>query len=192
MSRDPHPDIEALWRRAERRLQLVDLEPRLEMARVDALASLLGRRRKGETVRDWLDRSRAPTVATEPQASAEVIPFNPQRQRFTPVASVVRLAADSGGPGVPLPARAVETEDGRFRFRVTAEGDRLMIELQALGHASEEFAGCTLGLASADDTRTPVAVLALDEDADGAVELPDTAELRRTLLWPVIGLIEDR
>jgi hypothetical protein len=91
-----------------------------------------------------------------------------------------------------LPARAVETEDGRFRFRVTAASDRLTIELQALGHASEEFAGCTLGLASADDARTPVAVLKLDEDADGAVQLPDTAELRRTLLWPVIGLIEDR
>lgn len=192
MSRNVNRDIEEFWQRAKTRLRLVDTEPPLEMTRVDALAGVLGPRGENEDLRNWLGRARTPVQATTPAASAEIIPFNPARQRFTPVADVVRLAADSGGPGVPLPSRDVETEDGRFRFRVTTEGDLLRIELQALGLASEEFAGRTLGLASADDARTPVVVLLLDEDADGFVQLPDTSELRRTLLWPVIGVIEDR
>jgi hypothetical protein len=36
-----------------------------------------------------------------------------------------------------------------------------------------------------------VALLALDEDGDGRVRLPDAPELRLALLKPVIGLVED-
>lgn len=189
---DPTPDSRDLWRKAARRLRLADAEPPLDMARVDALQALLGPRGKSESLRDWLDRGHAQATPEARAEAAHVVDFDARRQRFTRIASVVRLAADSGGPGVPLPARDLETEDGRFRFRVSLEGDQLAIGLQALGLASEDFAGRTLGLASADDARTPVIIIELDDDADGAVRLPDTDEIRRTLLWPVIGLIEDR
>lgn len=190
---DPTNDTRALWRKAEQRLRLADVDPPLDMAKVDALHARLGSRGRSESIRDWLDRGRTSEVPAEaPAPAGQVVAFDSRRQRFTRVATVVRLAADSGGPGVPLPTRDLETEDGRFRFRVSLEGDQLAIGLQALGLASEEFAGRTLGLASADDARTPLVIIELDEDADGGTRLPDSDEIRRTLLWPVIGVIEDR
>jgi hypothetical protein len=103
----------------------------------------------------------------------------------------VRLAADSGGAGIALPSRELETADGRFRLRVTSEGEELLIELQALGLAADEFAGRTLGLAPAAGTGEPIALIQLDADGDGQVRLPDDAALRLVLLQPVIGLVED-
>ncbi len=189
-------DTEALelWRRAEQRLRLVDTEPPVALAKVDALLQVLGRRRQGEPLGDWLDRGRAPAAPVE-RPSAEIIPFspkfNPNRQRFTAVAEIVRLAADSGGTGIALPARELETEDGRFRLRVTSEGEQLLVELQALGFAADQFAGRTLGLAPAVGTGEPIALIQLDADGDGQVRLPDDAALRVVLLQPVIGVVED-
>jgi hypothetical protein len=178
----------ALWREAERRLKLVDAEPPVSMARVDALLGVLGARKEGESLTDWLTRSgKAPVEETRP--SAEIIQFSPRRQRFMPVAEITRLAADTSGPDLPLPARELETADGRFRLKVSIEGDQVLIAVQALGLAADEFAGRTLGIAGAD--AEPVAVLQLDEDGDGSVRLPDSPELRRALLKPVLGVIED-
>ena len=189
-------DAEAveLWRRAEQRLRLVDTEPPVALAKVDTLLQVLGRRRQGEPLRDWLDRGRAPAASVE-RPSAEIIPFspkfNPKRQRFTAVAEIVRLAADSGGSGIALPSRELETGDGRFRLKVTSEGDQLLLELQTLGLAADEFAGRTLGLAPAAGTGEPIALIQLDADGDGQVRLPDDAALRVVLLQPVIGVVED-
>jgi hypothetical protein len=180
----------ALWREAERRLRLVDVEPPVSMARVDALLGVLGARQEGESITDWLKRSRkAPVAETRP--SAEIIQFSARRQRFTPVAEITRLAADTSGPDLPLPSRELETADGRFRLKVAIEGDQVMIAVQALGLAADEFANRTLGIAGAGADAEPVALLQLDEDGDGSVRLPDTPELRRALLKPVIGLVED-
>ena len=189
-------DAEAveLWRRAEQRLRLVDTEPPAAFANVDTLLQVLGRRRQGEPLRDWLDRGRA-RAAPVYRPSAEIIPFspkfNPKRQRFTAVAEIVRLAADSGGSGIALPSRELETADGRFRLKVTSEGDQLLLELQTLGLAADEFAGRTLGLAPAAGTGEPIALIQLDADGDGQVRLPDDAALRVVLLQPVIGVVED-
>jgi hypothetical protein len=65
------------------------------------------------------------------------------------------------------------------------------IAVQALGLATDEFANRTLGIAGAGADAEPVALLQLDEDGDGSVRLPDSPELRRALLKPVIGLVED-
>ena len=195
MANDKLTDGEALalWREAARRLRLVDVEPPLEIGRADALLETLGPRREGETLTAWLERSRSIRAAEAERPLAEIIPFSPRRQRFVPLAEIVRLAADTAGPGVPLPARELETADGRFRLRVTLEGDQLVIELQALGLASDTYAGRTVGIAATGaDELVPVAVVELDEDGDGQVRLPDADELRRALLRPVIGLIEDR
>ncbi len=189
-------DAEAveLWRRAEQRLRLVDTEPPVALAKVDTLLQVLGRRQQGEPLRDWLDRGRASAAPME-RPSAEIIPFspkfNPKRQRFTAVAEIVRLAADSGGSGIALPSRELETGDGRFRLKVTSEGDQLLLELQTLGLAADEFAGRTLGLAPATGTGEPIALIQLDADGDGQVRLPDDAALRVVLLQPVIGVVED-
>jgi hypothetical protein len=185
-------DTEALvlWREAERRLRLVDVEPPLSMTTVDSLLDILGPRRSNESLGDWLQRGHAPATTIE-RPSAEIIPFNPRRQRFTPVAEIVRLAADTSGPGIPLPTRELETADGRFRLRVTLEGDQVVLTVQALGLASDEFAGRTIGLAAVDAEEPPVALLQLDEDGDGTVRLPDTTALRQALLKPILGLVED-
>lgn len=186
-------DAEALtlWREAERRLRLVDVEPPLSMATVDRLLDTLGPRRSNESLGDWLQRGQAPSTTTTERPSAEIIPFNPRRQRFTPVAEIVRLAADTSGPEIPLPTRELETADGRFRLRVTLEGDQVVLDVQALGLASDEFAGRTIGLAATDAGEPPIALLQLDEDGDGTVRLPDTDELRQALLKPVLGVVED-
>lgn len=185
-------DSEALvlWREAERRLRLVDVEPPLSMTTVDSLLDILGPRRSNESLGDWLQRGHAPATTIE-RPSAEIIPFNPRRQRFTPVAEIVRLAADTSGPEIPLPARELETADGRFRLRVTLEGDQVVLTVQALGLASDEFAGRTIGLAAVDAEEPPIALLQLDEDGDGTVRLPDTTALRQALLKPILGLVED-
>lgn len=185
-------DSEALvlWREAERRLRLVDVEPPLSMTTVDSLLDILGPRRSNESLGDWLQRGHAPATTIE-RPSAEIIPFNPRRQRFTPVAEIVRLAADTSGPEIPLPARELETADGRFRLRVTLEGDQVVLTVQALGLASDDFAGRIIGLAAADTDQPPVALLQLDEDGDGTVRLPDTTALRQALLKPILGLVED-
>ena len=186
-------EAEELWRMAEQRLRLVDREPPVAPSQVDALLQTLGPRRREESLGDWLQRWRAPG-AEAARPSAEIIPFSPRfnarRQRFTPMAEIVRLAADSGGE-IALPARELETADGRFRLKVTGEGDQVVIALQALGLAADEFAGKTIGLAPAAGGAEPIALLALDEDGDGRVRLPDDPALRRALLKPVIGLIED-
>ena len=189
-------DAEAfeLWRRAEQRLRLVDTEPPVTLAKIDALLQVLGPRRQGEALADWLERSRSRTAAAE-RPSAEIIPFsprfNPKRQRFTAVAEIVRLAADSGGAGIALPSRELETADGRFRLKVASAGEELVITLQALGLAADEFAGRTLGLAPAAGNGEPIALIELDADGDGQVRLPDDAALRLVLLQPVIGVVED-
>jgi hypothetical protein len=190
-------DTEAreLWQIAERRLRLLDREPPVAMGQVDALMQVLGPRGREESLTEWLLRSRTPAAAPAPRPSAEIIPFsprfNPKRQRFTAVAEIVRLAADSGGAEIALPTRELETADGRFRLKVTSEADQVVIEVQTLGLAADEFAGKTIGLAPARGGAEPVALLELDEDGDGRVRLPDAPELRLALLKPVIGLVED-
>ncbi|MGH6914342.1 MAG: hypothetical protein ACREH3_11630, partial [Geminicoccales bacterium] len=150
-------DALTLWRRAEQRLRLVDREPPLSATRIDGLLGLLGPRRQGETVGEWLGRGGAASGPGLP--SAEIIPFSPRRQRFVPVAEITRLAADSAGQGLALPGRELESADGRFRLTVSSEADQIVIVLQALGHASDAFAGRTLGLAGAGPNPEPVAVL---------------------------------
>jgi hypothetical protein len=195
MANDKLTDAEALnlWREAERRLRLVDIEPPLSMAQVDGLLQVLGPRQEGESLEAWLKRGRSAEAAAPPQQSAQIIPFSPRRQRFVPVAEIVRLAADTAGPEVMLPAKDLESADGRFRLRVRLEGDQVVIGLQALGLASDDYAGRSVGIAGTEGGATlPVAVLELDADGDGHVRLPDTPALRLALLRPVIGLIEDR
>jgi hypothetical protein len=184
-------EAQALWRRAAARLELVDVEPPVSMAEVDALLGLIGPRRVDEPIVTWLRRGQAPRASAPVQESAEIIPFNPRRQRFTPVANFVRLAADTSGLEIPLPARALETDDGQFRLEVTKDGDELVISIQALGQASDLFAGRTLGLQADEPGQMPVALITLDEDGDGAVRLADRPALRRALLRPLLGVIED-
>ena len=72
---------------------------------------------------------------------------------------------------------------------VTRESDELVINITALGNASDDYAGHKVGLASVG--REPIAVVTLDEDGDGSIRLADTTDLRLVLLRPVIGTIQD-
>ena len=85
----------------------------------------------------------------------------------------------------------METEDGRFRLMLSAEGDKIRITVEALGGAIEALAGRRLGIAGPGGEEELVAIVELDEDGDGSAEVDDRPEIRQALLQPVIGLIED-
>lgn len=182
-------DVRALWQKARERLDLVDREPPVSMEDVDKLLTSIGRRPANQTVADWIRSAAARSPDVADLVAAVVVPFDALRQQFTPVAEFVRLAADDAGQEIPLPSRALEDEQGKFRLDVTRESDELVINITALGNASDDYAGHKVGLASIG--REPVAVVALDEDGDGSVRLADTTDLRLLLLRPVIGTVQD-
>lgn len=181
--RKPRDDEErALWREAARRLGNVDVEPPLRLDQIDALGRTLGERPDGQGLHDWL-RGRGNAMRAIPG-------FDPTTQRLRTVASFVRLAADTAGGRMPLPERELETQDGQFRLRAGSEDGRIVLALQALGYAADDFAHRSVALVSLEDQEVPVAVLTLDGDGDGEERFPDHSELRRALLRPVIALVE--
>lgn len=183
------PEAYELWREAGRRLRRTEVEPPFEIAQVDALLRVLGPRPAGQDLRTWL-RGGAATDTTAVQADSNIIPFDPRRQRFRPIAEITRLAADTG-VALELPERDLESQDGQFRMRIRSEGGQIVLELSALGFTTDTFTSKLVGLASLEDEEVPVALIQLDEDGDGSVRLPDSPALRQALLRPVIGLVED-
>lgn len=188
---DPLNDEALLWQLAARRLAEVDVEPVPGWDEVDALLGELGPRAADQDVRSWLRREGAGAAMTASEGDPLIIPFDQHRQRFQPVDQFMRRAADSAGERLDLPGGELESESGRFRLRVESDGRGVVIELQALGHASDEFANRLIGLAHPDDPRRPVAIVALDDDGDGRARVPDSQALRRALLRPVLGSIEE-
>jgi hypothetical protein len=182
----------ALLRQAQRRLRHLQCTLPGDIAEADRLLGLLPARQDQETVGDRLRRM------TRLQA---VMPLT-----FRPLIAIERWAAESGEAQYPLPepGKALESSDGRFRLRITAEGGRLRIDIQALGFAVDEFANRRIGLVRwrpafdrADQPhRLPndevVAVIDLDDEGDGTTWLEDRPEIRYALLFPGIGLIDER
>lgn len=182
-------DVKVLWQRARDRLELVDTEPPVSMAEIDKLLSAIGQRPANQTVADWIKSAAGKPELTNAIVSAVVVPFDNLREQFTPVVEFVRLAADDAGQEIPLPARSLEDDQGRFRLKVAKENDELVIQITSLGNDSDDYAGVKVGLASAG--KEPVAVVTLDEDGDGTIRLADTTDLRLLLLRPVIGTVQD-
>jgi hypothetical protein len=179
------------WQQAGLALQGIDLEPPVPTAAADVLLARIGRRAENEPLDLWLRRLVRRPVAAPPVQQAEIIAFDARRQRFRPVADFVRLAADSGGPEIALPAHPLDTEDGRFRLAITEDEGMLTIKIQALGHASDGFAGEIVGLSSAAGEDDPLLLVLLDEDGDGETRRADDPALRRALLRPTLGVVED-
>lgn len=182
-------EVKTLWLKAKDRLDLVDTEPPVSLAEIDDLLSVMGNRPANQTVSDWIKAATGRAKTTSEIVSTVVVPFDNLRECFTPVVEFVRLAADDAGREIPLPGRALEDDQGRFRLEVSKENDELVIQITALGSASDDYAGMKVGLATVG--REPVAVVTLDEDGDGMLRLPDTTDLRMLLLRPVIGTIQD-
>lgn len=182
-------ELDALWRRAQERLDLVDSEPPVSMADVDKLLTVLGKRPANQSVTDWLKSATRKSTPVADPVSAVIVPFDRLKQQFTPVVEFVRLAADDAGREIPLPGGPLEDELGKFRLKIARDNNQLVIKVTALGQASEDYANCKVGLATTG--REPVAILALDEDGDGEIRLLDTTDLRLLLLKPVIGIVED-
>ena len=182
---------ETLWKLAAHRLELVDTEPPVSADTVDELLQQLGPRGEGQTIGAWLEGA-AETSDAAPAESAEVIQFDPSRQRFNQIAEFTRLAADSGAGEVPLPAAPLETSDGRFRLEIEEAEDRMIrVLIQALGDASDELAGRLIGLAAEGNYETLIGLVELDEDGDGMIRLNDDDATRKALLRPVLGTIDD-
>ena len=182
-------EVKILWQRAQERLELVDTERPISFAEVDSLLKSVGRRPANQTVVDWIKSAASKSSNVVDFVSAVVVPFDALKHQFTPVVEFVRLAADDAGREVPLPGKALEDEQGRFRLQVAKENEELVIKITALGNASDDYAGVKVGLATPG--REPIAVVTLDEDGDGEIRLADTTDLRLLLLRPVIGTVEE-
>lgn len=182
-------DVRVLWQRALEHLELVETERPVSLDDVDSLLTAVGQRPANQTVADWIRSVTAKPAQTDGVVSAVIVPFDTLKHRFTPVVEFVRLAADDAGREIPLPAKALEDEQGKFRLEVTKESNELVIKITALGNASDDYSGLKVGLASTG--REPVAIVTLDEDGDGEIRLVDTTDLRLLLLRPVIGTIQD-
>lgn len=184
---------DVLWKRAAGRLALVDVEPPVSMDEVDAVFQSLGARPAGSSLSAWLKSGAVIDEPSTPSSttSGNVTSLSDYRQRFRPVATFVRLAADSAGPDIGLPSRPLETDDGQFRLSATADDDGLHVEIQALGMASADWSGRRMGLSSAEDDQPLLAVFTFDEDGDAAVLIDDTPANRRALLRPMIGAVDE-
>lgn len=185
----------AFWREAGRRLSLVDRDAPVTLGRVDRLLDALPEHYPQEMLGNWLRRVIAASGASADSSAANIIPLRAKPQwRFTPLANIKRLAADSNGSGVaplPDPGRTLETEDGRFRLTVTAEDGHVHLLIETLGFAADLFAGRRLGITGPCGEDELIAIIELDDDGDGWVSVKDQAAVRRALLHPVIGLLED-
>jgi hypothetical protein len=182
---------ETLWKLAARRLRLVDVEPPVASDLVDDLLRQLGPRAQAQSLGDWL-KGGAERSTVEQGQTAEVIRFDPKRQRFNQIAEFTRLAADSAGAFIPLPAAPLETGDGRFRLEISeAEDQMIRVLIQTLGDASDELAGRLIGLAAEGNYETLIGLVELDEDGDGMIRLHDDDVTRKALLRPVLGTIDD-
>lgn len=180
-----------LWKLASRRLTLVDIEPPVDVHTVDQLLAQLGPRADRQPIGDWLKGAAEQSMIDQSQ-TAEVIRFDPRRQRFNQIAEFTRLAADSISDRVPLPAAPLETSDGRFRLDIQgAEDQMIRVLVQALGDASDELAGRLIGLAAEGNYETLIGLVELDEDGDGMIRLHDDEGTRKALLRPVLGTIDD-
>jgi hypothetical protein len=187
---------ETLWKIAANQLRLVDTEPQIEPETIDQLLGQLGPRAQGQSLGDWLRDGAEPSSATPDMSTAastaEIIHFDPKRQRFNQIAEFTRLAADSAGGDIPLPAAPLETSDGRFRLEIgEAEDQMIRVLIQALGDASDELAGRLIGLAAEGNFETLIGLVELDEDGDGTIRLHDDVATRQALLRPVLGTIDD-
>ncbi|MFO1434709.1 MAG: hypothetical protein U1F76_32285 [Candidatus Competibacteraceae bacterium] len=174
----------ALWKLVLQRLELM------------SVPAPLSREAAREILASWLPRWGHETLG-ERIRWAEAV-------RFEPLTEIVRLAADSG-PELPLPdpGRPLETVDGCFRLTVTAEADQLLLQVEALGFAMDEFANQRIGIARRGEWYTSeatpvtlpaealVAIIALNADGEGQCRIVDRPEVRAALLRPVIGLIKD-
>lgn len=187
----PSDREQKFWSILLHRLELAASAPPLSREEAAELLAQLPPRRGQETLIDRIHRA---------MDADNVIPVN-----FRPLITIYRLAADSGEIApLPDPGRPLETADGRFRLWIRGANSKIQLTLEALGFASDEFAGRRLGLASADTypeqttdkivhlhSENLIAQFALNEDGDGACEIPDSLETRQALFQPVIGLIED-
>jgi hypothetical protein len=187
---------ETLWKIAANRLRLVDTEPRIEPKTIDQLLDQLGSRGQDQSLGDWLRAGSEPGMTVQETSTApstaEIIHFDPRRQRFNQIAEFTRLAADSAGGDIPLPAAPLETSDGRFRLEIGEADDQMIrVLIQALGDASDELAGRLIGLAAEGNYETLIGLVELDEDGDGTIRLHDDAATRQALLRPVLGTIDD-
>jgi hypothetical protein len=184
-------DEQAFWTEAQRRLNLVNIEPPVTLEQAERLLAALPPRGKGESLGEWLRRLRAASF----RSACTVIPFQAKpRWHFTPLAQIRRLAAaSSGGTEIPLPdpGRALETDDGRFRLTLSAEAGKIHLTLETLGLAVESLAQQRVGIAGPGGEDELIAIIELDEDGDGHCELEDRPEIRQALLHPIIGLIHD-
>lgn len=186
-----HDEERLLWQEAQRRLMQADAQPPLDIDRVREAARRLDPRADAEPLAAWLAR------ATRRHA------FPPSAQRtvtLRPLSRITRLAADAGSEETrDAQEKVLESPDGKFQVSLRSTEKHLLIDVEALGPSSDEFAGLVIALtrSNADWTGSVataavgdvIGFIELDEDGDGSIRIPDTASARDGLRDFVIALV---
>ncbi len=171
---------EQRWQAAYRRLLLVDTEKPVTETQVDDFLQNLPKRLECEDYGQWLKRGRR---------LAKVIAF--PKIRFQSVTDVQRLAADTRILEDALPKKPLLSRNKLFRLTVDEIGtDKIKLLVEALGRASNKYAHRLIGIAGEHGKDDLICIMRLDADGEASEELENTASVRRALLHPVIGLIE--
>lgn len=181
-----------LWEQAGRRLSAVASKPQVTSRLVDRLFGQLPNKRDNETIGDLIRRASAESHVSQPGSNIRTLSPRSSK-RFKPLSEFVRLAADTSGPGIPLPDPDcdLESPDGRFRLKISADRGKIHITVQALGFAADEFANHCIGLAGPQGNDGPIVIFQLDQDGDGSCAIIDSDSARQALLRPAIWLMED-
>ena len=173
-----------LWDEVRKNLTLLRTEPPASTAEADKLLALLPKRAQGESLRHWLERGQ--NIQTTHQ---------PLLQKWIFLTEIVRLAAattsDSPFP-LPDPQRPLETQDGQFRFWISGQAGKILIKVETLGLAIDNFAFQRIGIADAANTLVAIIEIELDENGEGYCEVDDQPAIRQALLRPTILQLDEK
>ena len=141
---------------------------------VDALMATLPKRYIGESLSQWLERTRLARKDNLFLTS----------DKFKPIATFERRAASSGTEEFPLPAMPLKTKD--FHLTITKIGDEIKIQVEALKHAQSSYSRKNLQLYDNLEDELLIADINTDNNGNGFAVRPDTPDVRKALWSPVL------
>jgi hypothetical protein len=182
-----------LWNETARRLLMLKSSATIPTEWVDRLHRQLPPKQVNETFAELIRRASVESQAKYSNKTVTSI-GEPRDKTFLPLSEFVRLAADSSSEhevSLPDPNYDLESEDGRFRLKIKMIKQRIQINIQALGFASDEFSGCTVAIANPANKVMPVAIIQLDLEGDGSCVVEDSDDIRVALLKPTLLLVKE-
>ncbi len=208
----------SVWEHALSRFQLIDWEEPITESEVNDLKEVLLKKNPTETTKAWLKRILTSITQDEQetlsqwiqrlfkhlksnsklsaQESSECLTtwVNSLNINFNPVTEIVRhAAAPIEVEKYPLPDNDMPliTEDACFQFFIKSEATMISIEAQALGLAIEDYADTLISLSDYETPNEIVAVISLNDSANGECMVKNNLTFRKMLTNPKIGCLSD-